>query len=97
MNTEKLNVCQQDKWYIKTQHYNKFVQAAIYDKEQRKTINDLISKGYLPHHTSVGVGKLDRAQWRIEDYKGKFGEGVKMITYSPKSTNFNHLTYFLQS
>lgn len=50
--------------------------------------------GFLPHHTSVGVGKTGKDHWRVEKYRGKFGKGFKMLTTSPFSTNFNHVTYF---
>lgn len=71
------------------------IAAYIYDKQQLDMVNNLISQGFLPTHTSVGVGKLDRAKWRIEDYKGKFGTGAKTVSYSPHSSNFNHITYFI--
>ena len=71
---------------IVTLHPTKTAQALIYDNEQRATIIDLIKRGFKPHHTSVGGN--------VEKYKGRFGKGFKMITKSPFSTNFNHLTYF---
>ena len=79
---------------IVTLHPSKVAQALIYDNEQRATIIDLIKRGFKPHHTSVGVGKTGRKPWNVEKYKGRFGEGFKMITRSPFSTNFSHLTYF---
>ncbi len=79
---------------IRTLHYNPVAQAFIFSQEQRETIKRLISHKFLPHHTSVGVGKTGRKHWRLEKYRGKFGRGFKMITTSPYSTNFNHLTYF---
>lgn len=91
------NIYIQDQPFIITENDNKYVKATIFDSEQLETINNLISLGYIPHHTSVGVGKLDRALWRIENYKGRFGEGIKMITRSYHSHNFNHLTYFIQT
>ena len=79
---------------IVTLHPSKVARAIIYDNEQRATIVDLIGRGFKPHHTSVGVGKTGRKLWNVERYKGRFGEGFKMITRSPYSSNFSHLTYF---
>ena len=79
---------------IVTLHPSKVAQAIIYDNEQRATIVELIKRGFKPHHTSVGVGKTSRRLWNVERYKGRFGEGFKMITRSPYSSNFSHLTYF---
>ena len=79
---------------IRTLNPNPVAQAFIYCDEQRAKIKQLIRHGFLPHHTSVGVGKLGKLHWRVEKYEGKFGKGFKMITTSPYSTNFNHLTYF---
>jgi hypothetical protein len=80
---------------IVTLNPNPVAQAFIYDNEQRATIVNLIEAGYKPHHhTSVGVGKTGRRLWNVEKYQGRFGKGYKMITKSPCSTNFNHLTYF---
>ena len=79
---------------IRTLHPNPVVQAFIYSDEQRAKIVQLIRHGFKPHHTSVGRGRSDRDHWRTEKYSGKFGRGFKMITTSPYSSNFNHLTYF---
>ena len=81
---------------IVTLHPKKTAQAYIYDNEQRATIIDLIKRGFKPHHTSVGVGNTGKKLWNVEKYKGRFGKGkgFKMITKSPFSTNFSHLTYF---
>lgn len=75
---------------INTLHPSNNVFARIYSEEQRKEINRLISEGYLPHHSSVGTGNTTKS------YKGRFGEGILMLTTSPYSSNFNHLTYFLK-
>ena len=80
---------------IVTLNPNPVAQAFIYDNEQRATIVNLIEAGYKPHHTYWGVGKTGRKLWNVEKYKGRFGKGYKMITKSPYSTNFRHLTYFL--
>lgn len=73
------------------------VQAFIYGQEHREAINDLINRGYLPHHTSYGGGKPSKKHYNIEKYRGRFGEGYKMITTCPTSTNFSHITYFINS
>lgn len=82
---------------INTLHPSTNVQARIYSEEQRREINRLISEGYLPHHSSVGVGNTTKAHWTTKSYKGRFGEGILMLTTSPYSSNFNHLTYFLKA
>lgn len=79
---------------IRTLNPNTVAQAFIYCEEQRAKVVQLIHHGFMPHHTSVGVGKTGKKHWRVEKYRGKFGSGFKMITTSPYSTNFNHLTYF---
>lgn len=88
----------QDEWYIKTTTNltapNK-VFARIYDDEQRQTINRLIALGYIPLKTSVGRGLSTQKHWNLEPYKGRYGEGYKLITSSPLSNNFNHITYFI--
>jgi len=47
------------------------------------------------NHSSVGRGNSTVKHWNLQKYKGKFGKGFKMITTSPFSSNFNHITYFL--
>jgi len=92
-----IDVTKQDCCVIKTQHPKPDIAAGIYDKEEREAINELIRAGFLPHHTSVGIGKLDGEKWKVQEYEGMFGRGYKLITRSPYSHNFNHLTYFLQA
>lgn len=87
---------QQDRWYIVTANINYNVLARIFDDEQRKTICELINRGYIPHHTSVGIGKTGKRHWSLTEYSGRFGCGYKMTTTSEYSNNFNHLTYFLK-
>ncbi len=70
------------------------VQARIYDEEQRGVIKQLIRHKFIPHHSSIGKGKSTRKHWNLEKYIGKWGKGFKMITTSPFSSNFNHITYF---
>ena len=91
------NINDQGGMAIRTLHPNPVAQAYIFSSEQRAKIVQLINHGFLPHHTSVGVGKTGRKHWRVEKYRGKFGKGFKMISTSPYSSNFNHLTYFVSA
>jgi hypothetical protein len=79
---------------IKTLHPSTVAQALIYSDEQRDVIKSLIRHNFLPHHTAVGRGKTGKQHWQLEKYIGKYGRGFKMISTSPFSSNFNHLTYF---
>lgn len=97
--SEKFNWKEQDEWYIKTANTmtsTNQVFARIYDDEQRQTITRLIKQGYTPLKTSVGRGNSTGKHWNLEPYKGRYGEGYKLITSSPLSSNFNHITYFIQ-
>ncbi len=89
-----IDINKQDRGTIQTVHYNPVCQAIIFSEEQRATIKRLISHKFIPHHSAVGTGKIGKGHWRLEKYRGKFGKGFKMITTSPYSSNFNHLTYF---
>ena len=82
---------------IRTTESNYPAKALIFDDEQRETIQVLINRGYYPHHTAVGRGKATEKHWSIEDYQGKYGKGFKMVTTSPYSHNFNHITYFINN
>ena len=94
MNKTIKNISNQSGATIRTLYSNPVAQAFIYSDEQRAKITQLIDHGFLPHHTSVGIGKSGRKHWRVVKYKGKFGNGFKMITTSPFSNNFNHINYF---
>ena len=94
MNKTIKNIKNQNGATIRTLSPNSVAQTFIYSQEQRAKVVQLIRHGFLPHHTSVGVGKTGKDYWRIEKYRGKFGKGVKMLSTSPFSTNFNHITYF---
>jgi len=93
-------ILNQDGVVIATRHPKADIHAYIYDEEQRNVIKKLMSEGYEPHHTSVGIGKLEirktGKRWKLLPYDGQFGVGYKMISLSRMSSNFNHLTYFLQ-
>lgn len=91
---ETNNINNQGGATIVTLHPSKTAQAIIYSNEQRAKVVQLIRHGFLPHHTSVGTGETKEGFWGVEKYRGRFGKGFKMITKSPYSTNFNHLTYF---
>jgi hypothetical protein len=95
MNKTIKNISNQSGMTIRTLNPNPVAQAFIYSNQQRAKIVQLITHKFLPHHTSVGVGKAGKDHWRLEKYRGKFGVGFKMITRSPFSKNFSHLTYFL--
>ena len=94
MNKTIKNIKNQNGATIRTLSPNSVAQAFIYSQEQRAKVVQLIRHGILPHHTSVGVGKTDKDHWRLEKCRGRFGKGYKMLTTSPFSSNFNHITYF---
>lgn len=69
-----------------------YLQYSNTDCNTSELVTDFIRRGDFTG--SVGKGLSGRKHWRVEKYRGKFGNGFKMITTSPYSTNFNHLTYF---
>ena len=87
MNKEIKNISNQSGATIRTLNPNPVAQAFIYCHEQRAKVVQLIRHGFLPHHTSVGVGKTGKDHWRLEKYRGRFGKGYKMITTSPLSSS----------
>ena len=91
----KENISEQRGATIRAMHPSPVAQARIYSEEQRMAILQLIRHNFLPTHTAVGKGKSTRKHWNIEKYRGKHGAGFKMITTSPYSSNFNHLTYVI--
>ena len=46
--------------------------------------------------TVVGKGKCTRKHWNLEPYLGKKGEGYRMISSYPWSSNFNSITFFIK-
>ena len=90
----KNNIFIQDGATIKTLNPSSVAQAFIFSEEQRAKIEQLLRHGFFPKHTSVGKGKSTVKHWNVEKYNGRYGKGFKMITTSPYSSNFNHLTYF---
>ena len=94
MNKTIKNISNQGGATIRTLNPNSVAKAFIYSNQQRAKIVQLITHKFLPHHTSVGVGKTGKDHWRLEKYRGRFGKGFKMLTTSPFSSNFNHITYF---
>lgn len=94
MNKTIKNIKNQNGATIRTLSPNSVAQAFIYSQEHRAKVVQLIRHGFLPHHTSVGVGKTGKDHWRLKKCRGRFGKGYKMLTTSPFSSNFNHITYF---
>ena len=90
------NIFIQDGATIKTLNPSSVAQAFIFSEEQRAKIEQLLRHGFFPKHTSVGKGKSTVKHWNVEKYNGRYGKGFKMITTSPYSSNFNHLTYFIK-
>ena len=88
------NIKKQDRATIVTLHPKKKAQAYIFSQEQRDTVKRLINHGFVPHHTSIGRGKKLTKLFSLEKYRGRFGKGFKMETFSPFSPDFNNLTYF---
>ena len=88
----------QQKWaVIHTQTERRSdIYARIYSEEQRAVILSLIEQGYVPTETVVGKGKCTRKHWSLELYSGKRGEGYRMISSYPKSSNFNSITFFIK-
>lgn len=72
------------------------IYARIYSEEQRTVINNLISEGYVPTETVVGKGRCTRKHGNLEEYSGKRGEGYRMISSYPHSSNFNSITFFIK-
>ena len=94
--TVKNNIFIQDGVTIKTLHPENMAKAIIYDEEQRNTILHFIRDSYFPHHTAVGKGNATSKRWNVEEYRGRVGQGYRMITYSPYSSKLNHITYFIK-
>ena len=95
MNKES-NIFIQDKRYIKVLNNGYVAKAFIYSEEQRRKIQELIRNNYFPHHTAIGKGKATSKRWNVEEYKGRIGQGYRMITSSPYSSKLNHITYFIR-
>lgn len=72
------------------------VRARIFSEDQRKAIKNLIHHNFMPKKTTVGEGRCTRKHWNVEKYRGRHGVGFRMITSSPYSSNFNHITYFIK-
>lgn len=89
------NIFIQDENFIKVLRPSR-IWARIFSQEQRDMIKRLIRHNFFPHHTAVGEGRCSRKHWAIEKYRGRHGVGFKLITSSPFSSNFNHITYFIQ-
>ena len=90
------NIFIQDGIFINVLRPSHIVRAGIFSEDERKQINLLIRHNFFPHHTAVGRGRCTRKHWNLEKYRGRYGVGFKLITTSPISSNFNHITYFLK-
>lgn len=88
----------QQKWaVIHTQSERRSdIYARIYSEEQRTTLQNLINQGYVPTETVVGRARCTRKHWNIEPYAGKRGEGYRMISSYPWSSNFNSITFLIK-
>ena len=91
-----MNIFLQDGKFINVLHPSTVAKTAIFSEDERKAIVQMIRHNFYPHHTSVGKGHSTRKHWNLEKYRGRFGKGFKLITTSPYSSNFNHITYFLK-
>lgn len=62
------------------------------------TIKELKNnKTYSEHHTSTMRGYVSRkTEGRIEPYKGRFGEGYKLLTPRFDTTTYCYVTYFVK-
>lgn len=88
---------QQKGFFIETvSQRRKDICARIYSEEQRDTLQGLINQGYIPTETIVGRAKCTHKHWKLEPYSGKRGEGYRMITSYPWSSNFNSITYLIK-
>lgn len=86
----------QDKGYIKTLDRRTRFTARIYSPEQRAKVIELIGQGFTPTTTIVGKGLCTRKHWNVKAYSGRRGEGYRMISSYPLSSNFNSITYFIR-
>lgn len=93
-------IINQNEWWIQTLDNSLKFPARIYSEEQRNTIRRLISHGYYPTHTSPGKAKCTKKHWNLEHYRGRHGNGFRMISsYIPKGyvrSNMNSITYFIR-
>lgn len=56
-----------------------------------------LEKNYTEHHTSYARGYVSvKASPIIESYKGKFGEGYRVLKHNPNSTQYMIVTYFIR-
>ena len=60
------------------------------------TKSELISKGYKVSHTSYTRGYVKVGREVVVAYKGRFGEGFKVLTNNNKSSRYCHVTYLLK-
>lgn len=47
-------------------------------------------------HTSLYRGYVSRVEGqKVEPYKGRFGEGVKLLSCNRNSTRYSYITYYI--
>lgn len=73
----KENINNQEGAIIRTLHSSNVAYARIYSEEQRMRIKQLIQHNFLPHHTSVGVGKSTRKHWNLRSTKANMEWGLR--------------------
>lgn len=92
-------IAQKERYICTTDESLKFP-ARIYSEAQRDTIRRLISHGFIPTHTSPGKARCSKKHWNLEHYRGKYGNGFRMISsYNPVGkvrSNMNSITYFIK-
>lgn len=98
MSKEQEPMWKQQKWaVIQTQSQRRSdIYARIYSEEQRTTLQELINQGYVPTETIIGRAKCTKRHWTLVPYSGKRGEGYRMISSYPWSTNFNSITFLIK-
>ena len=62
--------------------------------EREKIVNELETKGYKFHHTSLCRGYQSVKGVTVEKYRGRFGEGYIMYEHNPNSTYYKYISYF---
>lgn len=51
-------------------------------------------QGYTWHHTSYARGYQTAKEARVDDYKGRFGEGYKIHIHSDRSSTYHLVMYY---
>jgi len=62
-----------------------------------KTVEEIKAAGYKYHHSASRRGYLSRKGGaKIEEYKGRFGEGYAVITPRFDTTQYVTITYYVK-